>query len=293
MTMTQWCHRHSFFLLFMMFLVLSFFFVSGLIIGSFLNVVILRGERGEGFGGRSRCMACGRMLGFFELIPVFSFLAQKGKCRGCKELISWQYPLVELATALAFAGSAWYFLPVLFNEGGAISAPALLGFGLACAGIGAMLVILVSDLRFQIIPDGAVLILFVVAASRIFIQLFQTASGIIPDAVWNGIIHDVVSALVIASFFFFLWFASGGRWMGFGDVKLIAATSLFLGYPAAIAGVLFAFWMGGTLGAILLLTGKKKWRSRIPFGPSILAGAVAAWQYADVFFGYTGFSLWL
>lgn len=278
----------------MTFLIILLFFLIGLVIGSFLNVVILRGERGEGLGGRSRCMQCARTLGIGELIPVASFILQGGRCRGCKERFSVQYPLVEMGTALAFAAVAAYMLAA--DSGLNIGILKYLNIAAACVAFGAGLVILVSDLRFQIIPDGAVLALLVVAVSRIPIQLFQTkigTVGTVPAVVWNGVIRDVISALVIAFFFFLLWFVSRGRWMGFGDVKLIAATSLLLGYPAAIAAALFAFWIGGAMGTALLLTGKKAWGSRMPFGPCILAGAGAAWLWADTFFAFTGLGLLL
>src|SRR4051812_42460706 len=91
-------------------MVLSFVFgIFGLIIGSFLNVLILRhGERS--LGGRSACMSCGRTLKWFDLIPVFSWLALLGRCRTCKKKISVQYPIVEATTAILFAavGSAFF-----------------------------------------------------------------------------------------------------------------------------------------------------------------------------------------
>jgi prepilin signal peptidase PulO-like enzyme (type II secretory pathway) len=87
--------------------------IFGLIIGSFLNVVALRLHTGRGIGGRSHCMSCGRTLRWYELVPVFSFLIQQGRCRHCSSRISWQYPLVEALTALLFAGViAWVTDPV-------------------------------------------------------------------------------------------------------------------------------------------------------------------------------------
>ncbi len=254
---------------FMIFLATAFFFVTGLVIGSFLNVVILRGERGEGLGGRSRCMACARTLGILELIPIFSFLRQKGRCRGCKKPFSIQYPLVELATALLFSGIAYSALP----ESGYVVTIVLLA--VAVAGI----VVLVSDLRFQIIPDGAVLMLGL--------------AGIVTSLGKGSLGWDAVGAFGCALFFFLLWFVSGGRWIGFGDVKLALATSLLVGFPAAIAAVLFAFWIGGIVGVMLLAGGRKAWGSRIPFGPFILVGTLAAWLWADLFFAFTGLHILL
>ena len=81
--------------------------ILGLIIGSFLNVIILRMNTGRGIGGRSQCFSCNKTLAWYELIPVVSYIIQRGKCRSCRTRISLQYPLVELVTGIAFAGVAW------------------------------------------------------------------------------------------------------------------------------------------------------------------------------------------
>ncbi|OGZ96749.1 MAG: hypothetical protein A3B34_01365 [Candidatus Sungbacteria bacterium RIFCSPLOWO2_01_FULL_54_21] len=263
----------------MTFLIVGFLFVIGLVIGSFLNVVILRGERGEGLGGRSRCMACGRILGISELVPVASFIFQHGRCRGCRERFSVQYPLVELGTALAFAGIAWFFVPVLMGGGTAISAQALLNLGVLLLAACAAIVIFVADFRFQIIPVGAVIVLGL--------------AGIVVTLGRNTLLGDLAAVIGCSLFFFLLSYVSGGRWMGNGDWMLVFATSLVIGFPSSIAAFLFSFWLGSIVGLTLLALGKKSLQSRIPFGPFILAGALLAWRYADAFFAYTGLSLLL
>ncbi|MBI3442780.1 MAG: prepilin peptidase [Candidatus Sungbacteria bacterium] len=240
-------------------------FCFGLAVGSFLNVVIIRGHKGEKLGGRSHCVRCGSILSVQELIPVFSFFVQKRRCRHCTRSISWQYPLVELACAFAYLGVFLLAAPSVFVQ-----------IGLAL-GIPAALVILVSDLRFQTIPDGATLILTILGLG-----------AVISRSVYA---YDSMAALLIAGILGGLWFFSHGQWMGFGDVKLIFATSLILGFPAAIAAFLFAFWSGGTVGALLLLTGKKHLRERIPFGPFILLGSVLAWFFSSLFFNRTGLGI--
>lgn len=262
----------------MIFLISALFFAAGLVIGSFLNVVILRGATGEWLGGRSRCAHCRKTLGAHELIPLVSFILQKGICRGCKERISFQYPLVELGTAAAFAAAAWYFSPLLNDGSLSMSAQALLVM-LVSGGISASIVILVSDLRFQIIPDSATAVLGV--------------TGVAASLTRGSVVPDMLAAIWCAFFFFMFWAVSRGRWMGFGDVKLVAATSLLVGFPASAAAVLFAFWLGGAVGGVLLTAGGKTWGSRIPFGPFILAGAMAAWLFSDAFFAFTGLGLLL
>ena len=248
-------------------------FAGGLVIGSFLNVVILRGAVGAGFGGRSRCDACGVTLCWRELIPVFSFLRQKARCRSCGTALSWQYPLVEGVTALAFLFLAWRFLPLA-------SVPTYAGafvFLLAFPAAAALIVLIVSDFKFQILPDGATATL----------AIFGVAAGFARGT----LAADAGAALVCGLFFTALWFFSRGRWMGFGDGKLIFATSLVIGFPASIAGFLFSFWLGGIVGVFLIVLGSKGLQSRIPFGPFIIIGAVLAYVVSSRFLALTGLSL--
>ncbi len=121
-------------------------FVFGTIIGSFLNVVALRYKTGKNLSGRSMCFSCGTDLKWFELIPILSFVFQKGKCRTCRSPFSAQYPAVEALTGLVFATTTtfFYFLPI---EASLV----LLPFFLVCFSI--LIVIAIYDIRHMIIPD--------------------------------------------------------------------------------------------------------------------------------------------
>jgi len=113
-------------------------FLCGLIVGSFLNAVIYRLDSGESIvKSRSHCPKCGHVLAWYELVPIFSFVIQGGKCRECKGGISWQYPIVELATAILFVLVLYYNLPLLYT----LTISSLL------------MVIFVYDLKHYIIPD--------------------------------------------------------------------------------------------------------------------------------------------
>jgi len=267
-----------------------FIFCCGLAVGSFLNVVVIRGHKGESLGGRSHCVHCATVLSVRELIPVFSFLIQKARCRNCKGRISWQYPLVELACGLLYvlgftligdSSYLWTYEKVFFSLAWFI-------------GIPAMLVILVSDFRFQTIPDGATLTLGAIGVGATLLRAFlpSTAELLPPEFMTgigtSGLAYDLITVSIISGILWALWFFSDGRWMGFGDVKLIFATSLILGFPAAIAGFLFAFWSGSIVGILLLLTGKKRWRQHIPFGPFILLGGGLALLFSSLFFNQVG-----
>ncbi|MBI2121781.1 MAG: prepilin peptidase [Candidatus Sungbacteria bacterium] len=259
-----------------------FSFLFGLGVGSFLNVVILRGARGESFvKGRSRCESCGKTLQWFELIPLASFFIQKARCRSCGAKLSWQYPLVEFATGLLFALIAIYYSPSGV-EGIPLWLSPRLAFELMFAFVipSASIVILVSDIRWKIIPNGAVVTLLVVSLIRESTRLSLVDIG-----------YDVGAALGLAFFFFALWFLSRGAWMGFGDVKLVLATSFLLGFPASIPAVLFSFWIGAAFGVILLALRVVNLKTQIPFGPFILAGSAAAYFYSETALWYIGMSM--
>lgn len=257
------------------YLVISFIF--GSVVGSFLNVVILRGVRGESFvKGRSRCESCGKTLHWFELIPLLSFVLQKGRCRSCGAALSWQYPIVECGTGIMYAAVFNLWMPNFHN----LHSENLFLLFEAYVIIAASIVILVSDIRWKIIPNGAVLTIFVIALLREFTRFNLVNS-----------LYDAGVAFLIAFFFFALWFLSHGAWMGFGDVKLVLATSLLLGFPASIVAALFSFWIGATFGVILLALRLADLKTQIPFGPFILAGSAVAYFYSEAALWYIGMSL--
>lgn len=245
-------------------------FSIGLTIGSFLNVIIIRGIRSESLRGRSHCDSCKKQLTLRELIPVISFFIQKGRCQKCGAALLRQYPIVEFGTALAFALAVSYIFSVYELS--------FFAFGLwllAALAISAGILILITDLRSKIIPDGAVITLFVIGIIAIFFR--------------HTILFDSITAGAISLFFACFWFFSHGRWMGLGDAKLIFATSLIVGFPASLAAFLFSFWLGGLVGIILLTSGAKMLHSRIPFSPFILAGTVCAYFFSSLFFQYVNF----
>lgn len=235
-------------------LLVSFFmFVFGLCIGSFLNVVIFRLEKNESMGGRSHCPRCGHQLAWFDLIPVASFLMLQGKCRFCHEKISVQYPLVELATGLAFV------LIFLCNSQNIIALCALL-FIASC-----LIIIFAYDARHYIIPD---IVLFPAIAVTFFYQLFYHF-----NAQFFGYVG---AALVAAGFFFALYSISRGRWIGFGDVKLAIVLGLLLGWPNIIVGLFLSFVAGAVWGIAAMIVGKKKLASQLPFAPFLILGTAIA-----------------
>lgn len=249
-----------------------FLFIGGTVIGSFLNVVIDRSARNEKLDGRSYCESCHRALSAKELIPIISYLLQKGRCRNCGAALSLQYPVVELATGIIFGFIAWKFSPLTV-----LDLWPLLMLSTTLIAISSAIVIFVYDARWQLIPTGPLILLATsalgISALRTLSSSFSPISAFIPTP-WHAIFYDLAAALFFSCLLFALWFFSRGRWIGFGDVKLIFATSLATGFPLAIPAFFFSFWLGGIAGIALLILKKKGLKEEIPFGPYLLLGAL-------------------
>ncbi len=229
-------------------------FIFGTIIGSFLNVFIIRYNTGQSLSGRSGCLVCGRQLTALDLVPILSYLGLRGRCRHCASHISLQYPIVEFLTGLLFALTVWRFLP---NLG------AIVFYWLVMA---LLIIIATYDWRHQIIPTGPIYSLIVLSF------VWAVAGG------FGYLLAGVASF----AFFALLWGVSGGRWMGFGDAKLGLALGWFLGPVGTLSALALAFWSGALVGLALLALSRLKrlWRgsklitikSELPFAPFMIFG---------------------
>lgn len=244
----------------MEFLILAFVFIFGTIIGSFLNVVIYRYNSGTSpLKGRSQCFSCGKTLVWYELFPLFSFLAQKGKCRGCKVKLSLQYPTVELISGLIFI--AVFLLNKSLPE-----TVILLGI------FSTLLVIAVYDLRHQIIPDGLVAVFAMLGLIKFFLTVSFFQAFHFPHA-WT-----LIAGPMLFFPFWALWAVSQGRWLGLGDGKLALGIGWFLGATLGGSAIMLAFWIGAAwalaiMGVQKMLktsTAKLSMQSEIPFGPFLI-----------------------
>lgn len=218
-----------------------FLFILGLLVGSFCNVLIDRLPNGENvLVGRSHCDFCKKTLRWYELIPVFSYFLQGGRCKRCKKKLSFQYPIVELVTAIGFV----------------LLLPHPVAFYLLFI---SLLVIFVSDLKFQIIPDSMIILGCLVA-------------------VWHGM--HLIPALCSFAFFYLLWIITRKKGMGFGDVKFAFLMGLLLGFPGVVLSLYISFLTGAFVGVILMIEKKKGWKSAIAFGPFLVLGTVIVlvWQ---------------
>lgn len=245
-----------------------FIFTFGLIIGSFLNVVVYRYQTGARIANdRSRCMSCGKTLTALMLIPLLSFLVQKGRCAYCHTKLSWQYPITEFSSgviALLVAFKSNLFLSDLSMGVILQASTAFLFFSI-------LLVVTVYDFKHKIIPDRFSVLLAVSALLY---------GGVM---VWVGERHllpTLLTGIGIALPFFLLWIASRGRWMGLGDAKLALGLGFFLGYPFGASIPVLAFWIGTIPAIALLLFGRGiTMKSEIPFGPFLALATLALYVY--------------
>lgn len=243
------------------------FFILGLIIGSFLNVVIFRYNTGATLRGRSICMSCEKKLCWYELIPLFSFFALGGRCFSCKSRIGAQYPVVEFTTGLLFALLFLKFQNVFYSQPLVFFAT-FIYYAVAFA---ILIVISTYDLKHKIIPDMLALLFGFLA----FVGLFFFSSGGFDPHVPR--LLEFLAGPLVAIPFALIWLISAGTAMGFGDAKLSLGLGWFLGLSMAASGLVVAFWSGAIIGIFLVAFSKKYGiKSEIPFAPFLILGAFLA-----------------
>ena len=241
--------------------------VLGLLIGSFLNVVVWRLPRGESLSHPgSACPKCGHSIRWWDNIPVFSWLALRAKCRDCGEPISGRYPAVEAFTGLFFAGIAMWVLAGALPVRSEVATIVAAASFLYLAAISVALTLI--DLDIHKLPNKIVVPAYVVgivtlgAASVIeggFDQLIRAALG---------------GAILFVAYFVMAIVYPGG--MGFGDVKLAGVLGMYLawlGWGQLAVGAFAAFVLGGLFSLALIVLRRVNRKSGIPFGPWMLAGA--------------------
>jgi leader peptidase (prepilin peptidase)/N-methyltransferase len=231
----------------------------GLLVGSFLNVVIWRVPRGESVvSPPSHCPGCGHEVRPRDNIPVVSWLLLRGRCRDCGTGISIRYPLVEAGTAVLFAVLT---LAIGFEP----DLPAFLYLG----AIGVALAMI--DIDVKRLPNAIVLPSYPVAAA-----LLTVAAAV--DGRWDDLLRAGLGMVVLYAFYFLLALVYPAG-MGFGDVKLAGILGLYLGWlgwAELVTGGFLGFLFGGVVGGGLVLVRRAGRKSMLPFGPFMLAGALVA-----------------
>ncbi|QSH39324.1 prepilin peptidase [Candidatus Kaiserbacteria bacterium] len=263
--------------------------VLGVIVGSFLNVFILRLNTGRSNSGRSGCMSCGAQLTWKELIPLFSYAAQSGRCRSCGSSISHQYWMVELSTAVLF-------VLVGIQHVGLFEGATLLFV------VSLLVIIAAYDFRHTIIPNKIVYI-FLAVTFATNIPLWGTFGF---SELATHFFFVLVSGAIVAFPLFILWAVSSGRWMGFGDVKLVIGFGFALGAYQGLMAVLLGFIVGAVIGLLLLsipkvmkytplrpLATRFTMSSEVPFAPFLIAGFflvlffnIDVFMLTELFYGF-------
>lgn len=264
-------------------------FFFGLGIGSFINVVSLRYNPSEkiltkkNIGGRSHCLFCGKQLAWYELLPVISFLAQKGKCRHCHNKLFLQYPLIELLSGLIFV-----FVPFSLLASGYTLMAILIWIFIFIL----FLLLSTIDFRHYIIPDQINLLLaglgIILTAINSQLNNFDAITGSfighyalifgLRNSIWiNHIFASLLAMLILGA----IIIVSRGKGMGWGDFKLIGALGLIFGWPDTLIIILLSFIVGGISVLPLLLRKKKTMKDVVPFGPFLIIASAIIF-----FFGY-------
>jgi len=225
--------------------------VFGLVLGSFLNVVIARlPERRSLWAPRSACPGCGAPIAWYDNVPLLSFAVLRGRCRACAMPIPWRYPLVEAITAALLALAWLEFGPTP-------------EFVVAASLLAALVAITVIDLRHQIIPDA--------------ITLPGILAGITANVATRHLSWaDVALGIVLGGGVFFVIIVVSRGGMGAGDMKLGAMLGAFLGWKIALFALIFGVVLGGAWAVALIALGIRGRKDAIAFGPFLALGGAAA-----------------
>lgn len=231
--------------------------VLGLLIGSFLNVVIHRVPAGQSLvSPGSACPRCGHAVRARDNVPVVSWLLLRGRCRDCRAPIAVRYPLVELATGLLFVLVAWRFGSTPYTAAALV---------VAAAGL-ALVMIDLDHRRLPFAVTGAMAIGVVIALS---IDVLRHGADSVPGA--------LAAAALWLAVYGGVWLVTAGRGMGLGDVALAPVLGLvlgWLGWGPALVGLGAGFVIGAVVGVVLIVSGAAGARSKVPHGPFLLSGAL-------------------
>lgn len=251
-------------------------FILGLLIGSFLNVCIYRIPKGESIVmPSSHCTGCGTGLKPLDLVPVFSYLFLRGKCRHCGAKISIRYPLIELLTAVVYIS--------LFHKYGPN-----VDFIAAAYLMSILIAVFFIDLEHYIIPDGLVIAGLIGGVPLIIYNLFYSVSIYNDRDWWNPVLGAVTSSgflLAVALIGFVIYKSEEA--LGMGDVKIFVAIGIFLGWKMAIFALFTSVVISGITSVILMILKIKGRKDTIPLGPFIVIGT-----YITFMWGWDLFNLW-
>jgi len=234
---------------------------------------------------RSRCLECGHTLGMRDLVPLFSWLSTRGKCRYCGKRIGRFEPAIELGTATTFLLFGYFWISTF-----GLSPIGILLLVLWLAALTMLVILFVYDLRWFLLPDRVMFPLIGLSAVIALVTLVSTAS-----LTGSALASLVASTGILGGLYFVLWFISKGRWVGFGDVKLGLALGLLIMDWRLAFLTLFLANLIGTLAVLPGLITKKMTRTtQVPFGPLLIIGFFISLVFGPaIIVGYGDFTVWL
>jgi len=233
--------------------------IIGLCFGSFINALVWRlHEHKNWFNDRSECIDCHHKLAYFDLFPIISWICLKGKCRYCHKKISIQYPIVEAVVPLVFVVS-YFFWP--YNLAGAQIAV----FSLWLVVVIGLTALALYDLKWMLLPTRLIYLLYVIALVMACIDTYTSIDRL------STIIGYIGGVLIGGGLFYILYIVSNGKWIGGGDVRLGFLLGLIAGTLEKSFLLIFLAAILGTIVSLpLILSGKFKRNSLIPFGPFLI-----------------------
>lgn len=256
--------------------------ILGLIFGSFLNALVFRTHADIPMTGRSKCAKCEVPIDARDLVPVLSFFLLRGRCRSCKEAISWQYPLVEVITAglfviLAAQAPSGY---VNYDMTAVVFGPIFRNMILTTF----LIIIFVYDFQYSYILDRFIFPAMIVAV-LLNAALQPFASSFIPTPA-----SMISGAVLLGGFFLAQFLISKGLWIGGGDVRMGVLMGLILGWKLGLLALFLSYVIGAAVGIVLLVSKKKSMTSRIPFGTFLAMGTFISMVWGthivDWYLGY-------
>ena len=248
-----------------------FAFALGAIVGSFLNVVIHRYPREESIVfPPSHCPECDAAIRWYDNVPVLSFAVLGGRCRACREPISWRYPLVELANAL-------FYLAIFLYTGPQIA------FVFIAAVVSMLIALIYIDAEIQILPDVIDVPGIVLGLAAGTLGLGATAPALVLSESWiDAGAGALLGASIIAAIIGAYWLVRRVEGMGYGDIKMLAMIGAVLGWRAVPAVLLLASVAGALIGLPAAMRSRRGMQLALPFGVFLGIATLAV-----LFFGHT------
>lgn len=282
-------------------LIALFFALFGTIVGSAITAAVYRLRHHlPYFWARSMCPDCKHNLGPTELVPIFSYIFQRGKCKNCKKRVSWKYPAIEIATGVMFAANYVYFFGL---NGFRWDLGDVVGFVTRLIFIAILMLVFVYDLMYMEIPDQVVLPGIVIAliadmaqiagafwefrsltAASQLGQYLLASPTYLKNYFWLiswPYIYGALAGIVLAAIFYVIVILSKERAMGGGDIKLALLLGLMLPWPLLVPAMYVGFVLGAVVGLVVLILRRGKMGTLIPLAPFLVSGVWAAMYFGS------------